>query len=134
MTPATSASWMQTHREAFGPRQLYKLCIPNSHDAGTYRLEYGTTGGGKGPVLTQTKSIREQLELGVRRFDIRPTFANLPGTAEFSWNCGHYTGQAAGKIGWQGGSCAPIQEVVNQINDFTNDHAELIILDITHIN
>ncbi|KAF4450564.1 PLC-like phosphodiesterase [Fusarium austroafricanum] len=132
MAPAHSSSWMQTHRDAFGSRPLYKLCIPNSHDAGTYRLDYGTSGGGKGPVLTQTKSILEQLNIGVRRFDIRPTFANRPGTAEFSWHCGHYTGEAADKIGWQGGSCASIQEVVNQVNEFTKDNAELIILDISH--
>ncbi|CAH0056153.1 unnamed protein product [Clonostachys solani] len=136
MAPSHSTRWMQTHRQALGKTPLRDICLPSSHDSGTYRLEFGTTGGGKGTVLTQTKTIFEQLELGVRRFDIRPTLANNPAQGsnpKFSWNCGHYTPEGADKVGWQGGSCAPIDEVVGHINRFTENNAELIIVDITHV-
>ena len=128
---------MQEHRNILGHRCLRDICIPGSHDSGTYRLDFGTIGGKPGPVLTQTRSIFDQLELGVRRFDLRPTLANRPGRPEdgipqFSWNCGHYTGEG-GNIGWQGGSCGLISEVISDINRFTKDNAELIILDVTHV-
>ncbi|TFK64716.1 PLC-like phosphodiesterase [Pluteus cervinus] len=133
MTPPTVTRWMQTHRHLFGDRPLYELCIPASHDAGTYRREFGTSHGTESNVLTQTKSIFDQLELGVRRLDIRPTRATPDSELIARWNCGHYTGEAADKIGWQGGSCVPMQEFVDDLNRFTKDNAELVIVDISHV-
>lgn len=92
-------------------------------------------------VLTQTRSILDQLHLGVRHLDIRATYAVLPNsfrsplsTTETGWYCGHYTpeDQRFG-VGWQGGSGASIDEVVEQVNEYTRDHGELIILKISHI-
>ncbi|KAI5463729.1 hypothetical protein BGZ63DRAFT_403006 [Mariannaea sp. PMI_226] len=140
MAPPSGKGWMQEHRDVLGERKLSEICLPASHDAGTYRLEHGTVGGSKGTVLTQTKSISEQLELGVRRLDIRPTLTIVPGEhseakrrMEAFWHCGHYTGEGKDMVGWQGGSCAPITEVVDHINRFTENNAELIIVDISHV-
>ena len=133
MAPASSARWMQMHRHLFGDRPLSELCIPGSHDAGTSRRSFGTTFGTESNVLTQIKSIFDQLELGVRRLDIRPMLANPSGETVTSWSCGHYTGEAEGKIGWQGANCVPIKEVVDDLNRFTKDNAELVIVDISHV-
>lgn len=117
---------MQTYRHIFGNRPISEPCIPESHDAGTSRLGCHTIFGTESNVLTQTKSIFDQLELGVRRLEIRPTL-----TAD-TLACGHYTGEAEKKIGWQRGSCLEIKEVVDDLNHFTKDNAELVIVDITH--
>ncbi|KAJ4207675.1 hypothetical protein NW759_013907 [Fusarium solani] len=137
----SSPGWMQKHRNLIGNRTLSQICLPSAHDAGTYHLRFGTAGGGKNVVLTQTKSISDQLHLGVRHLDIRATYALLPDSLHNSlsgtqtgWYCGHYTpeGQKFG-VGWQGGSGASIDELVEQVNEYTRDHAELVILKISHV-
>ncbi|RSL98806.1 hypothetical protein CDV31_012437 [Fusarium ambrosium] len=137
----SSPGWMQSHRHLIGDRTLSQICLPSAHDAGTYHLRFGTVGGGQNVVLTQTKSILDQLHLGVRHLDIRATYAFLPGSfhdplndTRTGWYCGHYTpqGQKFG-VGWQGGSGASIDELVEQINGYTRNHGELIILKISHV-
>lgn len=124
---------MQTHRNVFGDRPISELCIPHSHDAGASRLGYSTSFGTESNVLTQTRSIFDQLELGTRRLDIRPYLTSPgPGKEPGDWACGHFTGEAQDTIGWQGANCLEIQEVVDDMNRFTQDNAELIIVDITH--
>ncbi|EEU36241.1 uncharacterized protein NECHADRAFT_87106 [Fusarium vanettenii 77-13-4] len=124
----SSPGWMQNHRHLIGDRILSKICLPSAHDAGTYHLRFGTVGG-------------DQLHLGVRHLDIRATYAFLPGSfhrpfsgTQSGWYCGHYTpeGQKFG-VGWQGGSGASIDELVEQVNEYTRDHAELVILKISHV-
>jgi hypothetical protein len=56
---------------------------------------------------------------------------NKPGETA-TWNFGHYTD--TGTLAWQGGSYAPIDDVVNDINRFTRDNPELVILEISHVN
>ncbi|RSL48410.1 hypothetical protein CEP54_012939 [Fusarium duplospermum] len=137
----SSSGWMQRHLHLIGNRPLSQICVPSAHDAGTYHLRFGTVGGGKNVVLTQTKSMLDQLHLGVRHLDIRATYAILPDSfhdplngTRTGWYCGHYTpqGQKFG-IGWQGGSGASIDELVQQVNEYTRDHAELVILKISHV-
>ncbi|KAJ4319080.1 hypothetical protein N0V84_006534 [Fusarium piperis] len=137
----SSPGWMQKHRHIIGNRTLSQICLPSAYDACTYHLRFGTLGGGKNVVLTQTKSILDQLRLGVRHLDIRATYALLPDyfcnsltNTQTGWYCGHYTpgGQKFG-VGWQGGSGASISELVEQVNEYTRHHAELVILKISHI-
>lgn len=132
---------MQQHLNLLRNRTLSQICLPSAHDAGTYHLRFGTAGGGKNVVLTQTKSISDQLHLGVRHLDIRATYAILPASfhnslsgTQTGWYCGHYTpeGQKFG-IGWQGGSGASIDELVEQVNEYTRDHAEVVIIKISHV-
>jgi len=134
MAPEHAAGWMQHHLPVVGDLPVSQLCMPASHDAGTYRLGYHTSFGTESNVLTQTCSISDQLELGVRYFDIRPALTSPePGQGPGRWAAGHYTGEAEGKIGWQGGNGVEIEEVIGQINNFTRERAELVIVEISHI-
>ncbi|PPQ64851.1 hypothetical protein CVT24_008215 [Panaeolus cyanescens] len=135
MPPDHCRKWMQMHRHIFGGEPLTMLCMPASHDAGTYRRGYHTTFGTESNVLTQTRSIFDQLELGVRYFDIRPHLTSPePNAGPGNWACGHYTGEAKAALGWQGANCMEIREVVDELNRFTQDNAELIFVEITHIH
>ena len=139
MAPSFASSWMQQHRATFGKRPISKLCIPESHDAGTSVLRHSSKYGKESQVLTQTKSIYEQLNLGVRRLDIRPalttgggTFWDNPfGNSFEDLACGHWTGEAM-PLGWQGGNCVKIRDLVTDLNRFTKDNAELVFVDINH--
>ena len=95
-------------------------------------MQWHTIFGTKANVVTQSKTIYEQLELGVRKFDIRPKLVPSIG---LPWSCGHGTDDPnLGVLGWQGGLGASIQDVVRDINRFTEDKAELIFLEVNEIN
>ncbi|PWN92616.1 PLC-like phosphodiesterase [Acaromyces ingoldii] len=130
MSPPHAAKWMQTHRAQFGKRPLSGLTLPGSHDAGTYQIKFGTSAALESHVITQERSIYDQLGLGVRRFDIRPTLASENDETKPSWNSGHYSNTT---IGWQGASCTPIDDIVVDVNNFTSENAELIVLDVSHV-
>ncbi|KZV66212.1 PLC-like phosphodiesterase [Peniophora sp. CONT] len=134
MAPKHASSWMQTHLHAIGDLPLSKLCIPASHDAGVYRLGVHTSFGTESNVLTQTRSIFDQLELGVRYFDIRPVLTSpAPGQPPVKWATGHYTGEGKDKIGWQGGNGVDLDEIIADVNRFTQENAELVFIEIGHL-
>ena len=87
-------AWMESEWETIKNKTFRELCLPGTHDSGTYKLndrlapdatgapkslwEYGRldglTGLGdyiKGMAVTQTKSFYEQLSLGIRYLDLR---------------------------------------------------------------
>lgn len=65
-------NWMSdvlsTHAE-FGNLKINEVMLPGSHDSGTFRV--GSAGTGDAEARTQSLSLAEQLELGVRYFDLR---------------------------------------------------------------
>ncbi|KZV59337.1 PLC-like phosphodiesterase [Peniophora sp. CONT] len=131
MAPKHASSWMQTHLHAIGDLPLFKICIPASHDAGVYRVGLSTSYGTQSNVLTQTRSIFDQLELGVRYLDIRPTLtSSAPGRPPAPWATGHYTDT---KVGWQGGNGADLDEIIADVNRFTSENAELVFVEISHL-
>ena len=119
--------WMgHTGLRLWGDRTLRQLCIPASHDSGMWKLPWSTNGASEATVITQRKTILDQLNLGVRWFDIRPVYH------KGQWVCGHYTW--ADKLSsWQGGEGEGIDEMVVGINAFTDRHSELIVLDVSHV-
>jgi len=134
MAPDFAKKWMQTHLGTIGHRLLSQLCIPGSHDSGTCRLGFHTEFVDEDMIVTQTKTIFEQLELGVRRFDIRPCLAGpklIKGPQE--WVIGHWEvpWETEGH-GWQGGNCLTMEEVIGDLNRFTEENAEVIIVEISH--
>ena len=123
--------WMTQSMTYIGERNLRQICLPGSHDSGMALLSKKTLLASAATVVTQHRHVGDQLRLGIRCFDIRPV----------KWDgvlyCGHvgYTGDFAklqGGMGWQGGMGESIDEVISQVNDFTNDNHELIILNISH--
>lgn len=87
--------WMQAHWEQIGFKPLKELCLPSTHDSGTYRLDlklapdaadliktlydYADTDNNatgvrkyiRGMAVCQSLTIREQLDSGIRVIDLR---------------------------------------------------------------
>ena len=125
-----ASNWIKIHLQDWKYLRLEHICLPTAHDAGAYHIQWSTTFGLDSNVVTQKKTILQQLELGVRRFDIRPKLIPKSGKP---WSCGHGTDTGLGPLGWQGGLGATIQSVVDDINTFTKGREELIFLDIHEI-
>lgn len=115
-------AWMQAALSTFGHRTLGQFCMPGSHDAGMSTISSGRFLGstiGQEAVITQTNNIGGQLQLGSRFFDIRPVLAG----GQFA--TGHYTGK-------NGANGELLTSIIAEINAFTANNAELIILDLSH--
>ncbi len=117
--------WMTRGLRWIGDVPLSKLALPGSHDAGMSEFHESTTLAYECNTLTQDKNIEEQLALGARYFDIRPVIGGIGGT----YYTGHY-GEAYGV--WQGANGRKIDDIVADINRFTANHNELVILHLTH--
>ncbi|KAJ3946439.1 hypothetical protein N0V92_013402 [Colletotrichum tropicale] len=123
---------MQLHNATLGNLPLKHITLPSSHDAGASYVHNNlrTELGLDDMVLTQTRSILDQLNLGVRYLDIRPVLTSKSGAQDApSWHCGHYT-NVGDAVGVQGASCVPIQKVVDDINMFTRKNPELVVIHI----
>ncbi len=120
------SSWINDNIRLIGDRTLKEICIPGSHDSGMSVLYSHTAFSTENNTLTQSLPIYEQLNCGIRFFDIRPVI----GSPE-RFMTGHYsyvdiTG------GHQGGNGQSILSIVDDINKFTSNNKELIILEISH--
>ncbi|WP_459677481.1 PI-PLC domain-containing protein [Acidisoma sp. 7E03] len=121
----TPADWMQKNLSWLGRRTLREICMPGSHDAGMSKLVDGTAYAVPQTTQNQTLDIYAQLVKGVRYFDIRP----IIGGGNF--HTGHYS--LVPKIdSWQGARGQSIQEVIENLNRFTKDNKELVILSLSH--
>ena len=118
--------WMQKNLSTLGNRQLRHLCIPGSHDSGMSVITGHTGFADPALVLTQSHNVATQLALGARYFDIRPVLS------AGAFATGHYSKVPVGPIGWQGANGQMIQDIVQQINDFTANNKELVILNFGH--
>lgn len=132
---------MQESLSLIVDRSLREICLPASHDAGMSRLTGGTAFGTESIVLTQSQPIGRQLELGIRLFDIRPVISGN------RYVCGHYSKIDKNNLPdglrtmldmlkfefgtWQGGNGQFLDEIVGEVNKFTERNAELVIMDCT---
>jgi hypothetical protein len=133
MAPDHTKKWMSYGLSQLADRQLHKICFPGSHDAGSWYMGYSSGFGTESNTITQTKSILGQLELGARWFDIRPALTS-PGTGQppGEWACGHFTA-TNDWLGWQGANGQLIREVVDDVNRFTDENPELVVINASHI-
>ncbi|KAI0766796.1 PLC-like phosphodiesterase [Irpex lacteus] len=120
------SDWMQKNLSSLGNRQLRQLCILGSHDSGMSVVTGRTGFADSGIVITQSRDIGQQLALGARYFDIRPVIAGG------AFKTGHYSKIPVNPIGWQGADGQTIQDIIRQINEFTANNKELIILNFGH--
>jgi hypothetical protein len=117
-------AWMHASLGALGNRSLRQLCIPGSHDAGMSKLTIGgTIGANACNTLTQYMRIFQQLQRGVRFFDIRPVIARG------EYYTGHYTGTA---LGTEGGNGQSIASIIDDVNTYTAANQELVVLYFSH--
>ena len=104
-------------------QSLNQITLLGSHDSGMCIYRRDSALVHKGNVITQTCDIRQQLEYGVRYFDIRPVMSN-----DGDFYCGHFSNLSV--FGWQGACGLKLHDVIDQINDFCQNKKELIILNI----
>jgi len=71
---ASISSWMTENWKLIGDQPLDRVCLPGSHDSGTFNEEKETTFGSERNTRTQLFDIRLQLLQGVRVFDLRPAY------------------------------------------------------------
>ncbi len=120
-----ACNWMRDTWGILKSEKLKDICILGSHDAGMYVLNGHTIGSNASNTLTQSVSIGGQLNLGCRYFDIRPVIG------DGIYCTGHY-GYVEFLNGYQGGNGQSIDSIINDINNFTATHNELIILNLSH--
>jgi hypothetical protein len=120
-------SWMQSNMSLLQERTLREICIPGSHDSGMSIYTSGTTGTNDCNTLTQSTGIKGQLQYGARYFDIRPVIS------DGQYLTGHYGHIEMLGIGtWQGANGQSISSIIDDINTFTADNKELVILYLSH--
>ncbi|KAF3937528.1 hypothetical protein ABW19_dt0209751 [Dactylella cylindrospora] len=123
-TTRPPTNWMQMNLPTIGTRKLKDISMPGSHDSGMSTVTSSTLLAFEGNTLTQWHSIYDQLMYGARYFDIRPVVSS----GEF--RLGHYSHIMDNS--WQGMSGQRLADVIVQINDFTEDYGELVILNLSH--
>ncbi|KAK0639618.1 PLC-like phosphodiesterase [Cercophora newfieldiana] len=124
--PLNHKDWMARALWGIGDLTLREVCIPGTHNSGMFKSSWSTTLGVRGNVLNQTQSIRGQLDLGVRSFDLRPALDE-----DGKWFYVHHISKIDG-VGYQGALGEWIGYIVNQVNEFSRENAEVIILNISH--
>lgn len=117
--------WMQDNISLLGDVSLREMCMPGTHDAGMSVHNGGTPFAYDCNVLTQSNSINGQLMLGARYFDIRPVISGG------HYYTGHYS-YISQISSWQGANGQSIQSIIDDINDFTGKHKELVVINLSH--
>ena len=120
-----AADWMQDNISLLGDVLLRNMCIVGTHDAGMSVYTSGTAFAYECSTLTQSNSIGGQLMLGSRYFDIRPVISSG------QYYTGHY-GNISQIDSWQGANGQSIQSIISDVNNFTSQHRELVILNLSH--
>lgn len=122
-----NTAWMQSNLNKMGGKTLRQLCLPGTHDAGMGIFSSGTPFASVCNTVTQTSQVLGQLQLGSRYFDIRPV------VSAGEYYTGHYTEiDVLGLKSWQGANGQSIESVINDVNEYTENNAELIILHLSH--
>lgn len=121
-----TANWMQNNKALIGDRRLIDICIPGSHDSGMSQVTWEVPGSRQSETITHTKNIGGQLELGTRFFDIRPVNANG------SYYTAHLQEQNIQVAKFLGATGQSLDDIIKQVNDFTQNHDELVILNVSH--
>ncbi|KAI5289925.1 hypothetical protein KEM54_002872 [Ascosphaera aggregata] len=120
----TPVAWMHELLEIIGDRKLKHVCMLGSHDAGMSKINGSTAFVDWRNVQTQGFDVYGQLIAGSRYLDIRPVIAN--GGNHMT---GHYNLPSDVPFGANGQT---LEEIVSNINKFTRNNPELVILRLTH--
>ncbi|KAH7380579.1 PLC-like phosphodiesterase [Pyrenochaeta sp. MPI-SDFR-AT-0127] len=123
----TYTDWMQQSMGSLANRTLKHICMPGSHDAGMSVFRPGTIGAHFANTQTQYLDFYRQLMAGSRFFDLRPVLSNG------QWVAGHYSAIRNDiEDIWVGGNGQSITDIVRQLNDFTAQYKELVIINLSH--
>ena len=123
----TYTDWMQQSMGSLANRTLKHICMPGSHDAGMSSFRPGTVGAHFANTQTQYLDFYQQLMAGSRFFDLRPVISGG------QWVAGHYSAiRNDVEDIWLGGNGQSIADVIRQVNDFTAQYKELVIINLSH--
>ncbi|MFD2573188.1 hypothetical protein ACFSUS_21275 [Spirosoma soli] len=117
------SNWMSENLELLGNQPLNHIVMPAAHDAGMCQLQNCSIGANTCNTQTQTLTILEQLQNGIRYFDLRPVISG--GTLY----TGHYSHSVIGFLG----CCGPALTVIlEQVSTFMQSSHDLVILKFSH--
>ena len=119
---AETANWMNNLLKENPTKviAISDIAIPSSHDAAIYLLQDCTLAN-ECNTQTQYLNMKEQLEAGLRMFDIRPILFK-----------GKYYTQHATDCDGFGCKGDIMDNVLSQTRNFLDTHAELVFLQMSH--
>ncbi|MGB0521833.1 MAG: hypothetical protein ACPGJS_02675 [Flammeovirgaceae bacterium] len=124
-------NWMTSNWDLIASRKLSQVCLPTSHDSGTFIHTLGTVFGTERVTKTQSYDFGNQIAQGVRSFDIRPAWVDT-GIIQ-GWYTAHSSKLPV--IGVQGAVGANLATAFTQMSTFFSDasnNKELLILNLSH--
>ncbi|AXG69832.1 hypothetical protein KORDIASMS9_02060 [Kordia sp. SMS9] len=124
-TNLNGSSWMQDNISILGTKELSEICMLGARHAGMNVRTSNTFGASDCNVITQTRNIREQLQLGVRYLDIQPVLRN----GDFF--TGNYHKIEAISM-WRGATGQSIDHVIEDVNTFIAVRKELVIIKLSN--
>ncbi len=117
-----TANWMSNLLKANPTTTiaLKDIAIPGSHDAAMYIIQDCYLGN-ECNTQTQYLNMKDQLEAGLRMFDVRPIL----------YKGKYYTQHATDCVGF-GCKGDIMDNILSQTNTFLDTHAELVFLNLSH--
>jgi hypothetical protein len=111
-----------------GNKMVRQIVLLGSHDAGMSCITNSTPFGNADNCQTLYSgwNFKKQLENGVRWFDLRPMIWD-----DGQFYAGHFSDTGSDKAGWQGATGESFASIIQAINNFTDTHNELIVLDMS---
>lgn len=148
------SNWMEKSYGIIKNKSISEMCMPGTHDSGMSTLTNPTIGSNECDTKTQTKKVAEQLDLGIRYFDVR-LVAKTNNFKNFEFKMGHYNedveildlnnylskevveyiddfGGFDKFYYYSGGDGESISSMVDAVNDYTAEHKELLVLNLSH--
>jgi len=128
--------WMEAESQNLSGKHLYEICIPGSHDAGTFninisskRIVFSNCVFDKMSLLpassvapfakAQDLSIIDQLKVGIRFFDLRPHYDNDVVAGDSTAFYAYHGGMLSGSF----------KDILNDLQTFMNStHGEVVVL------
>jgi hypothetical protein len=116
-----TADWMGGILKEHPEISLSDIAIPGSHDAGTYIFYDCTIGANTCNTQTQYRNMSEQLNDGIRIFDIRPVYSNHKFYTQHATDCDGF--------GCHGDL---LSNMFTQLASFLDTHREFVMLQVSH--
>jgi hypothetical protein len=123
------SNWMTENWDLLGNKKLNRICVPGSHDSGTFQTTSATNYSSERNTRTQLGNIEQQLQQGIRYFDLRPALY------KDDFYTAHYSYIPTLDLHYQGAIGVSLKEAFDQIRSFVGkpqNENELIILDFSH--
>jgi len=116
-----TCDWMNALVQRHPDAALVDICLPGSHDAGMYVTQHCSIFATQGNTSTQYLPMKQQLEAGLRIFDIRPVLYHGEFYTEHVTHC-----DGLGCMGDR------LLTMITAARDFVDAHHELVIILLTH--